>query len=186
MKSASSDQTSSPVCTSVLLHWLLCLLTVVSSVLWRTVVLWRLSVVCQQTVVCWLLCLLTVAYCLLTCFHCCFHCLLRLLMLCLLTVLSADVASTDCRLLMNSLTVPFNDCSFYWCLFTDWLLRLPTAVAAGMWHIWWRGSRGVQSEESPSNCRRRRERGGITMYQRSVKASSQFSPNTEILKWMQS
>lgn len=39
--------------------------------------------------------------------------------------------------------------------------------AAGMWHIWWRGSRGVQSEESLSNCRKRRERGGTTTFQRS-------------------
>lgn len=42
---------------------------------------------------------------------------------------------------------------------------------AGMWHIWWSASRGAQSEASPSNCRRRRERGGTTTYQRSVKAA---------------
>lgn len=42
--------------------------------------------------------------------------------------------------------------------------------AAGMWHIWWRGSRGVQSEESLSNCRKRRERGGTTTFQRSEPA----------------
>ena len=65
-------------------------------------------------------------------------------------------------------------------------------VAAGMWHIWWRGSRGVQSEASPSNCRRKRERGGTTTCQRSVNAPtgcllpSVLHQNTHILKLMQS
>lgn len=57
------------------------------------------------------------------------------------------------------------------CLFT--LILCPAlninvnVSAAGMWHIWWRGSRGVQSEESLSNCKKRREKGGTTTFQRS-------------------
>ncbi len=39
---------------------------------------------------------------------------------------------------------------------------------AGMWPIWWSAFREVLSEASPSNCRRRRERDGITTSQRSV------------------
>lgn len=51
-----------------------------------------------------------------------------------------------------------------------------------MWHIWWRGSREVQSEESPLNCRKRSERGGTTTYQRSVAVQCSFS-NMELMSW---
>lgn len=73
-------------------------------------------------------------------------------------------------------------CVFSFALFSKselWLIKWEMSVhdddddeclAAGMWHIWWKGSRGVQSEESPSNCRRRREKGGTTTFQRSVDA----------------
>lgn len=44
-------------------------------------------------------------------------------------------------------------------------VRSPARRLLGVWHIWWRGSRGVQLELSPSSCKKSREWEGATMFQ---------------------